>query len=59
MKYLQYLAVKWMGWRLRRAMKRVEQSGLSVVRLREVAGTQYIENKDGTLFSLTGKRSKA
>ena len=56
MKYLQWIAVKWMGWRLRSAIKHVEGAGLNVVRLREIAGSQYIEDKNGTLFGLTGKR---
>lgn len=43
----------WKSRRLDRAQDLIQSYGLTVVKIREVAGTCYIENADGSLLKLT------
>ena len=43
-------------WRLKRAGKLVQRHGYNIVRIVDVAGTQYIQTNDGQLLALRGKK---
>jgi hypothetical protein len=43
----------WKRRQLDRAQALIQSYGLAVVKIREIAGTCYIENADGSLLKLT------
>jgi len=53
---LGQLQTWWIRRKLIRAVSLLQRAGLHVVRLKEVAGTQYLVKEDGTMLKLVPRK---
>lgn len=49
---MNMIATWWKRWRLDRAQDLIQSYGLTVVKIKEIAGTCYIVNSDGSYMKL-------
>ena len=53
---LRFIKSWWIRRRLIQAVSLLQRAGLHVVRLKEVAGTQYLIKEDGTMLKLVPRK---